>query len=120
MAIEPDRLLLFIGSSKRDLEKIPEEVQEEFSLGLLLALKGKKHLKAKTFKGFGGNSVLELVGDDRGGTYRAVYTVRFPKAVYVLHVFQKKSKKGIATPKQEVRLIEERFKKAEADYKERF
>ena len=120
MKKEIERKLLYIGSADRDLQRLPEEVKEEFSLGFILALQGKKHPKAKPFKGFGGNSVLEIVEDHRSGTYRALYTIRFVKAVYVLHVFQKKSKKGIATPKQDVWLIEERFKRAEGDYKERF
>ncbi len=114
------RRLLFVGSSQKDLSKLPETVKEEFSLGLEIALKGGKHLNAKPFKGFGGSGVLEIVEDHRTGTYRAVYTVKFAKAVYVLHVFQKKSKKGISTPKQDISLIQERFKRAEQDYKERF
>ena len=117
---DTERQLFFVGSSQRDLERVPEPVKEEFSLGFVLALRGKQHLKAKPFKGFGGNSVLEIVEDHRSGTYRAVYTVKFPKAVYVLHIFQKKSKKGIETPKQEVWMIEERFKRAEMSYKETF
>ena len=120
MKIETERNLFYIGSSDRDLERLPDPVKEEFSLGFILALQGKKHPKAKPFKGFGGNSVLEIVEDHRSGTYRAVYTIQFAKAVYVLHVFQKKSKKGIATPKQDVWLIQERFKRAAGDYKERF
>jgi phage-related protein len=117
---EIERQLFYVGSSQRDLKDLPDPVKEEFSLGFILALRGKQHPKAKPFKGFGGNSVLEIVEDHRSGTYRAIYTVKFPKAVYVLHVFQKKSKKGIETPKQDVWLIQERFKRAEADYKETF
>ena len=114
------RLLFYVGSSERDLKHLPEPIREEFSLGFLLALQGKHHSKAKPFKGFCGNSVLEIVADHRSGTYRALYTVKFARAVYVLHVFQKKSKQGISTPKQEVHLIQDRFKRAEIDYKERF
>ncbi len=117
---ETARKLFYIGSANRDLQRLPEEVKEEFSLGFVMALQGKKHPNAKPFKGFGGNSVLEIVEDHRSGTYRAVYTVKFAKALYVLHVFQKKSKKGKETSKQDVWLIQERFKRAEGDYKERF
>lgn len=77
-------------------------------------------MNAKPLKGFGGNSVLEIVEDHRGGTYRAVYTIRFKKAVYVLHVFQKKSKSKIATPKEDMNLVEERLKRASREYKELF
>lgn len=120
MKPDTERKLLYVGSSERDLKHLPDLVKEEFVLGFILALQGKKHPNAKPFKGFGGNSVLEIVEDHRSGTYRAIYTVKFAKAVYVLHVFQKKSKKGIATPKQDIWLIQERFKRAEADYRERF
>lgn len=84
------------------------------------AVKGLKHVNAKQLKDFGGNRVLEIVEDHRSGTYRAVYTIRFKKAVYVLHVFQKKSKRKIATPKEEMDLIEERLKRANREYKEVF
>ena len=73
---------------------------------------------AKPLKGFGGASVLEIVEDNDGDTYRAVYTVKFPLAVYVLHVFQKKSKKGMATPKRDLDLIDERLKRAESHYQD--
>jgi phage-related protein len=68
---------------------------------------------AKPLKGFGGAGVVEIVTDHRGDTFRAVYTVRFAEAVYVLHVFQKKAKKGRATPKIEMKLIEQRLREAE-------
>lgn len=74
---------------------------------------GKEHGSAKALKGFGGRSVLELIEDHEGGTYRAVYTVKFSTGIYVLHAFQKKSRKGIATPKQDMDLIEKRLKDAE-------
>lgn len=69
-------------------------------------------------KGFGGAGVLEVVDDFDGNTYRAVYTVRFAGVVYVLHAFQKKAKHGIATPKQEIKVIEQRLKRAKEDYRE--
>jgi phage-related protein len=75
---------------------------------------GDQHDAAKVLKGFGGAGVLEVVEDDAGGTYRAVYTVKFAEAVFVLHCFQKKSKRGIATPKQDMDIIRARLKVAEA------
>jgi phage-related protein len=79
---------------------------------------GRKAPYAKPLKGFGGAGVLEVVDDFDGDTYRAVYTVRFAGAVYVLHAFQKKSRRGIATPRQEIRLIEERLQRAREDYEQ--
>ena len=75
---------------------------------------------AKPLKGFKGAAVLEIVEDYRGDTYRAIYTVRFASAVYVLHAFKKKSKSGIATPRHEMELVERRLKAAEADYQQRY
>jgi phage-related protein len=115
-----ERSIFWIGSSLKDLTKMPQQVQDVFNFGLIQAAKGLKHVNAKTLKGFGGNSVLEIVEDHRSGTYRAVYTMRFKKAVYVLHVFQKKSKCKIATPKEEIDLIEERLKRASREYKKVF
>ena len=83
-----------------------------------LAQSGDRHDAAKVLKGFGGAGVLELVEDDVGGTYRAVYTVKFAEAVFVLHCFQKKSKRGIVTPKEDVDVIRTRLKVAEARSKE--
>ena len=79
---------------------------------------GGKNVHAKALKSFKGASVLEVVCDHAGSTYRAVYTVRFAGAVYVLHVFQKKSKKGKATPKQEIELVQRRLKDAEEHHAE--
>jgi phage-related protein len=103
----------FIGSSKKDLSAMPDEIKTTFGVGLFLAQTGTEALNAKALKGFGGRGVLELIEDHDGETYRAVYTVRFATAVYVLHVFQKKSKSGIATPKKELALIAARLKDAE-------
>jgi phage-related protein len=104
--------LEWIGSSYRDLLEMPPDVQNVMGFGLYLAQLGDKHDDAKPLKGFKGAGVLEIVDDFDGDTYRAVYTVRFEFAVYVLHVFQKKSKSGIATPKQDLNLIENRLKVA--------
>jgi phage-related protein len=79
---------------------------------------GRKAPYAKPLKGFGDAGVLEVVDDFDGDTFRAVYTVRFAKAVYVLHAFQKKSKRGVATPKAELDLIEQRLKRARKDYEQ--
>ncbi len=91
---------------------MPEDVIDFFGFALHLAQMGKKHDQAKPLKGFGGASVLEVVEDYMGDTYRAVYTVKIADKVYVLHCFQKKSGKGIETPKHEMDLIRERLKAA--------
>lgn len=104
--------VVWVGSSKEDLRKLPASVQDVFGYALFLAQTGKRHPHAKPLKGFGGASVLEVVEDYRNDTYRAVYTVKFAEAVYVLHVFQKKSKHGVETPKQELELIRDRLKRA--------
>lgn len=80
---------------------------------LRAAQNGTKHPDAKPLRGFGGASVLEIVEDHDGDTYRAVYTVRFAERVYLLHAFQKKARKGISTPKHELELIRARLKQAE-------
>tara|TARA_R110000823_G_scaffold118451_1_gene242309 strand:+ start:1386 stop:1748 length:363 start_codon:yes stop_codon:yes gene_type:complete len=104
--------LVWIGSAKKDLVAMPDDVQDVFGFALHLAQAGEKHDKAKPLKGFGGAGVLEVVERDNDGTYRAVYTVKYGDAVYVLHCFQKKSSKGIATPKPEMNVINERLKAA--------
>jgi len=88
-----------------------------FALGVVQF--GGRPPSAKPWKGLG-PGVLEIVEDDAAGTWRAVYTVRFERAVYVLHAFQKKSPSGIRTARQDVRLIEERLKAAREDYEERY
>jgi phage-related protein len=105
--------VVWIGSSKEDLKSLPATVQDVFGYALYLAQVGKKHPETKPLHGFGGVSVLEVVEDYRGNTYRAVYTVRFAEAMYVLHVFQKKSKHGVAAPKSDLDLIKERLKRAQ-------
>jgi phage-related protein len=115
-----ERKLEYIASSKKDLENLPEAVKEVFIHALELALIGEKHPDAKPMKGFGNASLLEIREHYKGDAYRAMYTVRFEKAMYVLHVFKKKSKRGIATPKQEIELIKTRLKMAENHYKEKF
>ncbi len=104
--------LEWVGASKKDLLAMPDAVIDVMGYALHLAQIGLKHDQAKVLKGFGSAGVLEVVEDDDGNTYRAVYTVRFRNAVYVLHCFQKKSHKGIATPKHEKDLIEARIRLA--------
>ncbi len=106
----------WVGTSKEDLRKLPEEVRRRVGGALWDAQLGRKAPYAKPLKGFSGASVLETVDDFDGDTYRAVYTVRFAGAVYVLHAFQKKSKRGIATPKADMNLIAQRLERAKEDY----
>jgi phage-related protein len=113
MSTQPIKPLEWVASSKKDLLSMPPDVIDVFGYALHLAQHGGKHPQAKPLKGFGSAGVLEVVEDDDGNTYRAVYTVRFGNAIYVLHCFQKKSHKGIATPKQELDLIHTRLKQAQ-------
>ena len=110
--------VIWVGSTKRDLKEFPEEVQDEIGHALYFAQRGDKHDDAKPLKGYSGASTLEIVENYDGDTYRAAYTVKFAGAVYALHAFQKKSKKGIATPKHEIELIKARLKMAEEHYTE--
>jgi phage-related protein len=96
---------------------MPDDVVDVFGFALHLAQLGRKHGQAKPLKGFGGAGVLEVVEDHKGDTYRAVYTVKIADIVYVLHCFQKKSTKGMETPKHEMDLIRERLKAAQAHAK---
>lgn len=105
------RPVVWLVATRATLKSFPQEVQDEMGYALYLAQIGDKYAGAKPLKGFG-PAVLEVVSDHRGDTFRGVYTVRFADAVYVLHVFQKKSKKAIATPKAEVELIRQRLKRA--------
>lgn len=109
----PTKPLRWVASSKKDLMAMPEEVQDTFGYALHLARVGQKHPDAKPLKGFGSAGVLEVVEDFQGDAYRAVYTVRYAEAVYVVHCFQKKSTQGIATPKPDVELIKSRLKAIE-------
>ena len=113
-----EKPLEWIGSSHKDLMTLPADVRRFFGFALSLAQSGDKHDAAKVLKGFGGAGVFEVVEDDMGGTYRAVYTVKFAEAVFVLHCLQKKSKRGITTPKAEMDIIQARLKIAEAFAKE--
>ena len=106
----------WIGSSRDDVRAFPEEVRLRVGGALWEAQLGRKAGWSKPLRGFGGAGVLEVVDDFDGDTFRAVYTVRFAGAVYVLHAFQKKSKSGVATPRREIELVEQRLRRAKEDY----
>jgi phage-related protein len=109
-ASEP-RPLIWCGTSKSDYMAFPATVQREMGYALFLAQAGKRHATmTKTLKGFGGGTVVEVKESYEGDAYRAIYTVRFAEAVYILHAFQKKSKTGVKTPKVDINLIEKRLK----------
>ena len=111
---------MFVGASLDVISGFPQEVKDVLGFAIHSAQLGGKHPSAKPLKGFKGAGVLEVVERFDGDTYRAVYTVNFGGAVYVLHAFQKKSKKGIATPLPDIRLIKERFNAAKKHYQENF
>lgn len=112
----PRKPLKWVGSSKRDLDGMPDDVKDVFGHAIDLAQAGSKHQDAKPLSGFGSAGVLEVVEDMRGDTFRAVYTVKFAGWVYVLHCFQKKSKTGVKTPKEDLDLIRARLKAAQHDF----
>lgn len=113
MMEESIKPLYWVASSKKDLCAMPEEVQDTFGFAIHLAQIGETHPQAKPLTNFGSAGVIEVVENAEGGTYRAVYTVKFSNTVYVLHCFQKKSTKGIATPKPDWDLIRVRLKAAQ-------
>jgi phage-related protein len=113
----PLRPILWIGSSKKELKEMPIEVQKEIGHSLREVQKGKDPGNTKPLRHLH-EPISEIVVDERSGTFRAAYTVEFKDAIAVLHVFHKKSKSGIATPKQEINLILQRFKQAQIDYYE--
>jgi phage-related protein len=104
---------VWIASSRRDMRGMPGQVRRTFGVALFAAQIGETPPSAKPLRGFGGAGVLELIENDAGGAYRAVYTVRYATAVYVLHVFQKKSKRGRETPQADIELVKERLRRAE-------
>jgi phage-related protein len=109
----------WVGSSRRDLKTFPRPVQRDMGQALYAAQRGEEYPSVKALRGFGGRTVLEIKAPYDGDTFRAVYTVRFGDAVYVLHAFQKKSKQGIATPQKEMELVKQRLAAAERDYRGR-
>jgi len=114
----PLRPLMWVASSKRDFREFPAQVQDDLGFQLYLAQTGQHPPSAKPLKGLGSGTV-ELVDDFDGDAYRAVYTVRFGDAVYVLHAFKKKSKRGVKTPQPDIDLVKRRLRDAERDYAER-
>ena len=109
----------WVGSSRKDLRAFPKDVRRDIGQALYAAQHGEQYPSIKVLQGFGGRSVLEIIEDYRGDTYRAVYTVKFRGTIYVLHAFKKKSKKGVATPQRDIDLIKRRLADAEQDYAER-
>jgi phage-related protein len=107
----------WIGPTLEVLRTFPDPIQDEVGFALFQAQLGGRHVAAKRLKGFGG--VLEVVANDDGNTYRAVYTVRFAEAIYALHAFQKKSKQGVRTPKHEIDLVRARLRVAEEQHARR-
>jgi phage-related protein len=113
------RPVRWVGSSRRDLKSFPKQVQRDVGQALYAAQCGEEYPTVKALKGYGGRGVLEIVAGYEGDAYRAVYTVNFKDAIYVLHAFRKKSKRGIATPQMDLDLIQRRLAAAERDHRER-
>jgi len=109
--------VVYVGSTFKDLKKVPGRVRSVFANAIQMVAEGDTHQDAKPLKGYGGRNVVEVVSDDRGGTYRAVYTIKFKEVLYVLQVFKKKSTKGISLPKKDRELLEKRLKAAAAHHK---
>jgi phage-related protein len=105
--------VVWVGSSLKDLREFPGGVQDHMGYALYVAQRGGRHRDTKNLSGLGGAGVVEIIKDYRGDTFRAVYTLRYRSAVYVLHAFQKKSKSGRATPRREMELIQQRLREAE-------
>jgi phage-related protein len=114
-----ERLLIWMASSKKNLLAMPRSVVREIGMALGVAQRGSKAPSAKPWKGKG-SGVMEIVSDFDSDTFRAVYTVAFKEAIYVLHCFQKKSPRGSKTAKTDVELIGDRLKAAREDYKQRY
>jgi phage-related protein len=114
-----ERPVIWIGSSRRDLRGFPREVRRNIGQALYAGQQGETDPSAKPLRGFGGGSVLEIIAEHHGDTWRTVYTVRYAEAIYVLHAFQKKSKRGIATPKKDMDIIHQRLAEAERLHRER-
>jgi phage-related protein len=115
----PPKPVVWVGSSLKDLKAFPRPVQKDVGRALLAAQFGDTDPAAKPLKGFGGAAVLEIVARHHTDTFRVVYTVRFADAVYVLHAFQKKAKRGIATPEAELEVVRRRLREAEAIHRAR-
>lgn len=114
-----ERRLAYLGNAEKDCSKMPKEAQELFVAALEMARMGDRHEDAKPFKHHG-SGVFEVVSAYRGDAYRAIYTVRYPEIVFVIHIFKKKSKRGSETPKEDKKLIVNRLKRADEIYKENY
>jgi phage-related protein len=114
-----EKVLEWSGSSKRDLIDFPDDVRRAMGYALGVAQMGTKHPAAKPWKGEG-SGVLEVVESSEGNAYRAVYTVRFARAVYVLHCFQMKSPSGIRTARTDTNLVHLRLKAGQEHYEEHY
>jgi phage-related protein len=113
------RQLIYLGSTSKDLEKLPKDVKEVFLAALKMALNGETHEDAKPFK-YHGSGVFEIVCDYRGDAFREIYTVRYQEIIFVVHIFKKKSKKKSETPKEDIEIIDKRLKWAESIHKEQY
>jgi len=109
----PLKPVIWLGASLKDLREFPAAVQDHMGYALYVAQRGGKHQDVKVLSGFGGAGVLEVIKDYRSDTFRAVYTLKYAGRVYVLHVFQKKSKSGRQTPRRDIELIQQRLREAE-------
>jgi phage-related protein len=114
-----ERPVVWIGSGRRDLRRFPHEVRRDIGQALYTAQQGETDPSAKLLQGFGGRGVVEIIANHHGDTWRAVYTVRYEEAIYVLHAFKKKSKRGIATPQEHIDLIHRRLTEAERLHRQR-
>lgn len=103
------KALEWVGSSKKDLLLFPEEIRKEIGYALYLAQNGEKYQHTKPFRGHG-SGVYEIVADFNKNAYRSVYIANFSEKIYVLHSFQKKSKTGSETPREDIAVINQRFK----------
>jgi phage-related protein len=119
MAERSPRPVTWIGSSRSDLKRFPQAVRRDFGFALYAAQRGETDPAAKPLKGFGGTRVMEIVDHHNTNAYRAVYTAQFDEAIYVLHVFQKKSKRGVTTPTSDMDRIRRRLTTAEQLHQER-
>ena len=109
----PLKPVIWVGTSLKDLREFPAPVQDHMGYALYIAQRGGKHQDAKVLRGFGGAGVLEVIKDHRGDTFRAVYTLKYARTVFVLHAVQKKSKSGRETPRRDMELLQQRLREAE-------
>ena len=107
------KLIIWVGSSRKDLRRFPKQVRSDMGMALYTAQQGETDPAARPLKGFGGARVMEIVDRHETNTYRAVYTAYLGDTIYVLHAFQKKSTKGRSTPKHEIDLIRQRLTDAQ-------